>query len=67
MAVKTRVRFPFKGAGGRREAALGGDAHGAGDRGPEGQADLSRGPGEGAGGLQGLSASVGASAERTRR
>ena len=59
--------FPFEGAGGRREAALGGDAHGAGDRGPEVQADLSRGPCEGAGSLQGLSGSAGASAERTRR
>ena len=45
----------LKGSGGCREAAVGGDAHGAGDRSPEGQAELSGGEGEGAGGLKGWS------------
>lgn len=45
-----------KGAGGCGEAAFGGDAHGARDRGAESQTDDGRGPREGAGGLQGESA-----------
>lgn len=44
------------GPGGRGEAALGGHAHGAGDRRPEGEADGRRGEGKGAGGLEGESA-----------
>lgn len=42
-----------KGAGGRREAAVGGDAHGAGNHCAEGQADVSRGASEGTRGFQG--------------
>lgn len=51
----TRHVEPFKGPGGCREAALGGDAHGAGDRSLESQTDYSRGAGEGTGGLEGQS------------
>lgn len=47
---------PSKGPGGCGEAALGGDADGAGDRSPESQTGYSRGAGEGTGGLQGQSA-----------
>lgn len=42
-----------KGAGGCREAAVSGDAHGAGNHCAEGQADVSRGASEGTRGFQG--------------
>lgn len=51
--LNVRLSNLLEGSGGCREAALSGDAHGAGDHRPEGQTDHSRGEGERTGGFQG--------------
>lgn len=51
------VVLTFEGSGGCREAAVSGDAHGAGNHSSKDEAEHGRGQSQGAGGLKGQSAS----------